>query len=85
MTRRTPEQQIAKAEETIRRAQKALRDTERKKDTRRKIILGAALLDVANRNESVARFLASTVDRLERPTDRAAFEGFDLPRPKDSR
>lgn len=92
MPRLTPEQQItraaqkkAKAEETIRRAQKALRDTERKKDTRRKIILGAALLDAASRNESVARFLASTVDRLERPTDRAAFDGFDLPSPKGSR
>lgn len=92
MPRLTPEEQIAraaqkkaKAEETIRRAQKALRDTERKKDTRRKIILGAALLDAASRNESVARFLASIVDRLERPTDRAAFKGFDLPRPKGSR
>lgn len=92
MPRLTPEEQItrvaqkkAKAEETIRRAQKAIRDTERKKDTRRKIILGAALLDAADRNESVARFLASIVDRLERPTDRAAFEAFELPRPKDSR
>lgn len=91
MPRLTPEEQIAraaqkkaKAEETIRRAQKALRDTERKKDTRRKIILGAALLDVASRNESVARFLASTVDRLERPIDQEAFEDFELPRPKRS-
>ena len=91
MPRLTPEEQItraaqkkAKAEETIRRAQKTLRDTERKKDTRRKIILGAALLDAADRNESVARLLASVVDRLERPTDQTAFEGFDLPRPKSS-
>jgi Flp pilus assembly protein TadB len=89
MPRLTPEEQIiraaqkkAKAEETIRRAQKALRDTERKKDTRRKIILGAALLDAAGRNESIARFIASAVDRLDRPTDKAAFEGFELPRPK---
>lgn len=89
MPRLTPEKQIAraaqkkaKAEETIRRAQKALRDTERKKDTRRKIILGAALLDAADRNDSVARFLASIVDRLERPTDQAAFDGFELPKPK---
>lgn len=88
MPRLTPEEQItraaqqkAKAEETIRRAQKALRDTERKKDTRRKIILGAALLDAATRNDGAARFLASVVDRLERPTDQAAFEGFELPRP----
>jgi len=92
MPRLTPEEQItraaqkkAKAEETIRRAQKALRDTERKKDTRRKIILGASLLDAAERNESVARFLASIVDRLERPADRAAFDGFELPGPKGAR
>ncbi len=92
MPRLTPEEQItraaqqkAKAEEAIRRAQKALRETERKRDTRRKILLGAALLDAAERNESVARFLASTVSRLERPADRAAFEGFELPRPKGSR
>jgi lipid II:glycine glycyltransferase (peptidoglycan interpeptide bridge formation enzyme) len=90
MPRLTPEEQItraaqqkAKAEETIRRAQKALRDTERKKDTRRKVILGAALLDAAERNENVARFLASIVIRLERPADRAVFDRFDLPRPKD--
>ena len=44
-----------------------------------------ALLDAADRNESVARFLAYVVDRLERPTDQAAFEGFELPRPKESR
>jgi hypothetical protein len=92
MPRLTPEEQIAraaqkkaKAEETIRRAKKALRETERKKDTRRKIILGAALLDAAERNESVARFLTSVVDRLERPTDQAVFDGFDLPKPKGSR
>lgn len=89
MPRLTPEQQIlraaqkkAQAEETIRRAQKSLRDTERKNDTRRKIILGAALLDAADRNEGVARFLASIVGRLERPADRAVFDGFELPRPK---
>lgn len=92
MPRLTPEQQIiraaqkkAKAEETIRRAQKDLRETERKKDTRRKVILGAALLDSAHRNDAAARFLASVVGRLERPADRAVFDGFELPRPKGSR
>lgn len=91
MPRLTPEEQIAraaqkkaKAEEVIRRAKKALRETERKKDTRRKIILGAALLDAAERSESVSRFVASAVDRLERPTDQEAFEDFELPRPKRS-
>lgn len=92
MPRLTPEEQIAraaqkkaKAEETIRRAQKALKDTDRKKDTRRKIILGAALLDAAARSENVAKFLVSIVDHLERPTDRAVFDGFELPRPKAQR
>ena len=93
MTRQrlTPEEQIARAvrekaraEETIRRAKKAFRDTERKKDTRRKIILGAALLEAADRSESVANFVSVVVDRLQRPTDRAAFENFDLPKPRGS-
>ena len=91
MTRQrlTPEEQItraaqkkARAGEAICRARKALRETERKKDTRRKTILGAALLDAADRNEGMANFVFSVVDRLQRPTDRAAFENFDLPKPK---
>jgi len=92
MPRLTPEQQItraaqkkAKAEETIRRAQKALREKERKKDTRRKIILGAALLDAADQNDSVVRFIHRVVDRLERQADLAAFDDFELPKPKRSK
>lgn len=88
MPRLTPEEQIAraaqkkaKAEETIRRAQKALRDTERKKETRRKIILGAALLDAAERSEGTAKFVTAVIAKLQRPADRAAFEGFEVPRP----
>lgn len=89
MARLTPEQQImkaaqkkAKAEETIRRAQKILRDKDRKKDTRQKIILGGALIAAAENNESVAKFLAQLISRLDRPTDIAAFDGFSIPTKK---
>lgn len=89
MPRLTPEEQIAraaqqkaKAEETIRRAQKALRETDRKKDTRRKIILGAALIDAAARNPSAAKFMATIISKLDRPADKAAFDDFEVPQPK---
>lgn len=89
MPRLTPEEKIvkaeqarAKAEEQIRRAKSTLRQADRKADTRRKIILGAALLDAAEKQPGVAKFLAGVVSGLDRPNDRAAFDGFDLPKPK---
>jgi len=88
MPRLSPEEQIAraaqkkaKAEETIRRASKILRDADRKADTRRKIILGAALLEAAEGNASIARFVQGRVKSLQREADKAAFEGFELPAP----
>ena len=88
MPRLTPEQQIkraeqamAKAEETIRRARSKLRSDDRKADTRRKIILGAALLDAAMKHEGPSEFVARIVRNLDRPADREAFEDFDLPKP----
>lgn len=71
MPRLTPEEQIAraaqkkaKAEETIRRAQKALRDTERKKDTRRKILLGATLLSLVDTDPKAERIIKALVSRM---------------------
>lgn len=64
MTRRTPEQQIAKAEETIRRASKKLRDQDRKIDTRRKIVLGATLLRLAETDPKAERIIKALVLRM---------------------
>lgn len=76
------EQQIAKAQETITRSTKNLRIADRKKDTRRKIILGAAIMNAAARNENLAKYLQNVVNKLERPTDIAAFQNFEMPKPK---
>lgn len=91
MPRLTPEEQLqkaeqakAKAEERLRRAQKAINERERKNDTRRKIILGAALLEFASRNEGTSKFVSQVIKAQSRPQDRAVFEGFVVPHPSNS-
>lgn len=88
MPRLTPEDRIkkatqakAKAEEVIKRASRQLRDQDRKADTRRKIILGGMLLDAASKNQSASKFIKSAISRLDRPSDQALFQGFDVPQP----
>jgi len=80
MPRLTPEQQIAcatkkkaKAEETIRRAKKALRDTDRKKDTRKKIILGATLFSLAESDLKARRIIDALVSHMS-DRDRELFD-----------
>ncbi len=48
----------------------------RKLDTRRKVILGGALVDLAGRDESAAAMLDRLVRNLPREQDRRAFEGW---------
>ena len=59
----------------------ALRNREatrqRKLDTRRKVILGGALVDLAGRDERAAEMLERLVRNLVREQDRAAFVGWD--------
>lgn len=74
----------AKAVERARRASAEIRKRDRSLDARRKILLGAALLEAAEKNPGAAKFVAQAIARLERPHDRAAFDGFELPRPKGS-
>ena len=54
-------------------------DAERKRDTRRKIILGGLLLDAASKDERYAKVVAALMGRIERDNDRKAFEGWDAP------
>lgn len=49
----------------------------RKLDTRRKIILGGALVDLAERDSSAAVMIERLVRNLPREQDRKAFEGWD--------
>lgn len=49
----------------------------RKLDTRRKIILGGALVDLAARDTNAAAMIDRLVRNLPRDQDRKAFEGWD--------
>ena len=51
----------------------------RKLDTRRKIILGGALVDLAERDSNAAAMIERLVSNLPREQDRKAFEGWDTP------
>ena len=59
----------------------ALRNREatkqRKLDTRRKVILGGALVDLAARDDSAAAMLDRLIRNLAREQDRSAFAGWD--------
>ena len=86
----TPEQELAKAKEEYERAKaqaKARYDlakarlstAQRKLDTRRKVIAGGALIELAARDEAAARLLNQLIDGLKRDNDRKAFEGWKRP------
>jgi hypothetical protein len=80
------------AETELERAQKryeqararlqALRNREaartRKIDTRRKVILGGALMDLATRDSNAAAMLDRLIRNLPREQDRKTFEGWSL-------
>lgn len=51
---------------------------DRAKDTRRKLLLGAALLDDASRNQEAARVIQSLLKALPRKQDLKAFEDWSL-------
>ena len=53
----------------------------RKLDTRRKIILGGALVDLAERDSTAAAMIERLVRNLPREQDRKAFEGWDAKQP----
>lgn len=60
-------------------AQKALKEArdataERRLDTRRKVVVGAALMTLAEHDPTAARLLASIKRSLPRPADRKLFE-----------
>ncbi|WP_300587430.1 mobilization protein [Marivita sp.] len=63
----------------------ALRNREatrqRKLDTRRKVILGGALIDLAERDDTAAAMLDRLIRNLPREQDRKAFADWDVPSP----
>ena len=57
---------------------------QRKMDTRRKVILGGALLDLASRDSNAAAMLDRLVRNLPRQQDQKAFVNWDGPEPAPS-
>ncbi|MEW6537903.1 MAG: mobilization protein [Pseudomonadota bacterium] len=52
---------------------------ERKADTRRKIILGALLLEAAGKDQRYANILCTLLGRIGREADRHPFDGWEPP------
>lgn len=78
------ETELERAEKRFAQARarlQALRNREatkqRKLDTRRKVILGGALVDLAARDDSAAAMLDRLIRNLAREQDRSAFTGWD--------
>lgn len=53
----------------------------RKLDTRRKVILGGALIDLAERDSGAAAMLDRLIRNLSREQDQKAFADWDTPSP----
>ncbi len=51
----------------------------RKRDTRRKIILGGLRLDAAGKDEQYAKVVSALMQRIERDNDRHAFDDWEPP------
>lgn len=78
------ESELERAEKRLAQARarvQALRNREttkqRKLDTRRKVILGGALVELAGRDDTARALLDRIVGGLARQQDRAAFHGWD--------
>jgi hypothetical protein len=71
--------QAEQAKARLQALEARLSDSERKRDTRRKIILGGLLLDAATKDERYAKVVSALLQRVDRDNDRKAFEGWEPP------
>lgn len=79
------ETELERAERRVREAQARLQtlknkeaQKQRKLATRRKVILGGALVDLADRDDAALGMVERLLRNLSRDIDRAAFEGWDV-------
>lgn len=72
------ERQLAQAKARLQALKNREALAERKADTRRKVILGGALMDLATRDSSAAAMVDRLLRNLPRDRDRAAFDGWSL-------
>ena len=71
--------QAEQAKARLQALEARLSESERKKDTRRKIILGGLLLDAASKDDRYAKVVSALLARVDRDNDRKAFDGWELP------
>jgi len=74
------ERQYQQAKARLSAAKSRESAAERKRDTRRKVILGGALIDLAERDDRARTMLNRLIDNLTRDQDKASFDDWDRPR-----
>ena len=74
------EKRYAQAKARLQALKNREADKQRKLDTRRKVILGGALMDLAERDDGARAMLDRLVRNLVRDQDRAVFAGWTPPR-----
>ncbi|SMD10631.1 mobilization protein [Primorskyibacter flagellatus] len=75
------ERQYEQAKARLQAAKARERTKSRKLEARRKIILGGALIERAERDPAAAEMLAGLITGLSRAQDRKTFEGWQAPCP----
>ena len=71
--------QASQAKARLQALEARLSDSDRKLDTRRKIILGSLLIDAASKDERYAKVVSALMQRIDRDNDRKAFNGWEPP------
>lgn len=75
--------QFEEAKARLQAAEAREKTAERKRDTRRKVILGGALLELAGRDREAAAMVKRIVSGLSRDRDQKSFEGWNAPAPEN--
>ncbi|WP_209599749.1 mobilization protein [Ruegeria sp. HKCCSA071] len=75
------EKRFAQAKARLQAVRNREATRQRKLDTRRKVILGGALMDLAERDASAAAMMERLIRNLSRDQDRKAFADPDTPSP----
>ncbi len=74
---------LDQARNRLRQLEARVAQEERKRDTRRKIILGGLLLDAAAKEPRFSEALAELMTRIQRSQDKAAFAEWTPLKPAD--
>lgn len=78
------ERQLAQAKARVQSIKAREASKQRKLDTRRKIILGGALMQFAETEPNLKQFIDRTISNLTRDADKKAFDGWSLHKTKDT-